>query len=389
MAKNLVSSLKKKKKMRSTSARVLVAGCLLALFCARIMTVQSTYTDEHISFAGNGTTICAFGVCQYQGACYDVMANVWQTQNSANTSPMLNDLGNFVRASDPNAFESRHSRCNGNFISVLKPERPNDYINVPGTTYNVCCWVTHFGHVLINMLIPAFHALQTFGLQDQIPNMTYLLDLRYTYKWGSNDTIIEVFELATASRDRVLTLPDLIQKAREEKKTHVCFERFVVGMRHDTLLVGLDHPGHPAGPDATSGMLEALRDEMSRLYPRPNSGQQTCRVLILDRQKTRVINDVGSLMRLSSSIFRGNVLVSVDIFDYASLIAQYKQITETHVLITVAGTGSHWAIFLPEGAASIVIKASGNVDVNFNLCMVANHVKCFNVNSTSDDDTKN
>jgi len=223
------------------------------------------------------------------------------------------------------------------------------------------------------MLLPAFHALGKFGLSDELPEMKYLLDFRFDK--DTPDAVIRWFDLATASHEQVLTLQDLIQRALAENKTHVCFERFVVGMMYDSLLHYDYHHG-----SVISHNLETIRNEFSRLYPRSNTRQNGCRLLILDRAENRFIVDVGRLLRLSAKTIRGNWSMVVEMFEHIPLSHQYKIIAETDILITVSGTGSHWALFLPEGAVSIVIK-SHNRNVNDGICGHANHVKCFSVNS--------
>ena len=74
--------------------------------------------------------------------------------------------------------------------------------------------------------------------------------------------------------------------------------------------------------------------------------------------------------------------VDVVSFEGRSVAEQYDVIRRASLLVTVSGTGSHWAMFLGEGTGSIVIKSNG-YDVNEHICTILSSVFCLSVNSTA------
>lgn len=351
----------------------------------QVITDTSTQIVEAVDIVTSGT-ICAYGICQYDMACYNVKLAIWEVQHSGNDSQLLN---NMARAGPPKHTD-RHSNCDAKFQATLVNEASETRMTMPGTTYLVCCWVTHFGHVMVNMLVPAFHALGKFGLMSPLSNVSFLLDLRFTFKWGSNSTIVGLFEAIVGS-GRVMTLPKVIDGTLATNNTHACFKKIIVGMLHDNILCSSANCDvNEKGRAASRGMFEPLRNELFRQHPEYYAMLRKpvvnpCRVLILDRDANlgRRIGDFGIMARLVRKTFREDWLTHASFFETLNLRSQFAEIGRTAVLITIGGTGSHWAIFLPSNSVSIEIRAR-NKAVNKNICLVAKHLKCFEVGSIND-----
>uniref|UniRef100_A0A061R0R4 Glycosyltransferase 61 catalytic domain-containing protein n=1 Tax=Tetraselmis sp. GSL018 TaxID=582737 RepID=A0A061R0R4_9CHLO len=190
--------------------------------------------------------------------------------------------------------------------------------------------------------------------------------------------------LATASPSRVLTLPELKKEAREKHKSHICFEKFVVGMLDAHVLTNQHHPA--PGPRAEVGMFVPLRRELHHYYPPVAPHVRRCRALILERLGNRHFGSLSKILRKARGAFTFGWYVTAEMFEYLTIKQQYNIISKTDVLVSAGGSGSHLALFLPETSVSIVVETRG-YDVNENICKFASHMKCFAVKSTTANDS--
>lgn len=128
-------------------------------------------------------------VCAFHNICYNTSDQSWHTSSdpmttttgddNGNPYPLLNDM-NYTKRSDSRKEPASH--CNEHFTPRPNVPYPSDdeMIYEEGTTYFVCCWVNHFGHILIQMMVSAVHALDKIGLGDFLKShkMNFLVDNR-------------------------------------------------------------------------------------------------------------------------------------------------------------------------------------------------------------------
>ena len=362
-----------------------------------------TLEDDYCSSGGS--------VCAYHNICYDTASGSWHTSANPMTDfPLLND-SNFRKKSD-NPREAA-AGCSESFAPESNIQSPSaeEMIYVKGTSYLVCCWVNHFGHILLQMMSSAVHALQKIGLKRRFRanTITFLVDNKAS-SYGSKDTILNVLEFLTKNSNRVSVLQHLEEKAKEDGKDKVCFEKLVVGMLHDDLVHGGPHKTHP--PQASTNMLLPIREHLEEMYPLteksissavkdtqvsqtiPGSSnlkvtQPECTVTILRRNgDTRVMGNFDNVMDVAKEVFyESKWNIRTVSFDGPSLESQYLTVRSSMVLVSVSGTGSHMAMFLNEGGISVEIQYNINDRMkNRHICHVSPNLSCLAVNSTCNDD---
>eukprot|EP00211_Chloroparvula_japonica_P007557 CAMPEP_0119158678 /NCGR_PEP_ID=MMETSP1310-20130426/53382_1 /TAXON_ID=464262 /ORGANISM="Genus nov. species nov., Strain RCC2339" /LENGTH=318 /DNA_ID=CAMNT_0007151303 /DNA_START=234 /DNA_END=1190 /DNA_ORIENTATION=- len=280
----------------------------------------------------------------------------------------------------PATLEKIHGHCIPPFLPPLRTsEVPSSVI--PGVTYFLCSWVNHFGHILMDMIFPSFLALQDLNVLGR--SVRVIVDNRFTFPYGSNCTVMDAVETFLTPGTRPVELSRLLAEYRTWVKP-VCFSRFVVGLKYERIVQSFTMtPWRPI----TVTDIRAFRDHVvsghgARVLPEPD---RSCRILILDRDTTdRRLTNVRELAQaVSASTHLYDIEVRIEKFDGMTMVAQVAEIVAADVFISVSGTGSHMAVFLPDGAASIVITTANKADVNVHLCQVATHLHCYN--STGED----
>lgn len=288
------------------------------------------------------------------------------------------------------------SKCGEFHVSRAAPGINRSGLRVGGSTYYVCCWISHFGHNLINMVVPSFHALSRIGREPYFDSINFLIDTRDdgtprgNCKMGKK--VFQVFGFVSGHPDHVLSLDKLATESLRRGYTHVCFDELIVGMLCDSLLIGRGKDGtyQPQGSHVVPGMVEPLRRQVMRTRGTLDtetgaSSKRKCEATFLTRREGRgrnVLNFDTILDLARQSLSRKSWAVSSVSFDGLSLAEQYGIIRQTSLFVSVSGTGSHWAMFLHEGAVSIVIESRG-YDVNMGLCTVVPSVYCLTVKSAS------
>eukprot|EP00957_Ditylum_brightwellii_P184149 14026530-Ditylum_brightwellii.AAC.1 len=284
----------------------------------------------------------------------------------------------------------------------------------------VCCWVNHFGHLLLQVMVSAIHALDKIGLGEVLKsnNINFLVDNRSKWNWGSRENVLNLFNFLRGqeSSNDVMSLEDLNTEAEQNEKANICFEKLVVGMLLDDLVN--PYKGSIA-PGTEPGMLQLLRDHADQLYPITKESIQSalnktkilsskteddekklsshpppheCTVTFLRRneKKTRTISNFEDVMRVTHEVFHEDKWnIRTVSFDGPSMEAQYLTVRSSMVLISVSGTGSHMGLFLPDGGSSIEITyAKGFPLVNRFICEVFQALSCHSADSNCEEDYK-
>ncbi len=351
-------------------------------------------------------------ICVYRNICYSLDDELWHASGDPKNFPLLND-DNFTAS---HTLSKVKNRCNERFTPVPNGTFPNaeDMIFEEGPTYFVCCWVGHFGHIFVQMMVSAFHALVKMGFEDNIlsGSIKYLIEYRGRDGrdlHGSKETAFQVFKFLTDDGNRVQYLSDLKEKATAEGKSSFCFEQLVVGMR----FTDLAYPRFKGtfAPEAEVGMLDPLRNHLDELYPSTEeavefalSKTQTeaskrkieslgldytppreCTLTFLQRGggRKRAITNFVDVMNATKTVFHEPKWKFQRVaFDDVRLMKQYLTVRNTMLFVSVSGTGSHLAMFLPDDAVSIEVHYNNTLkDVNAAICHVLPKLKCLSSNS--------
>ena len=124
-------------------------------------------------------------VCLYNHICYGIESKQWESWKEVQSKqPLLNNMG-LDNRQEVAEEEDRHqySQCNERFKPIQSKDNEairEDKIDtanvlyIQGATYYVCCWVDHFGHILMNMVLPSFNALAKIGLEAFFKDISFL-----------------------------------------------------------------------------------------------------------------------------------------------------------------------------------------------------------------------
>lgn len=96
--------------------------------------------------------------------------------------------------------------------------------------------------------------------------------------------------------------------------------------------------------------------------------KSVCKITIMSRASDRRLMNEKELNSRLESEFGTRCIVKRLIMEGMSLETQIREISQTSILISVAGSGSHHAIWLPDQGASILILHPANINVNRGIC---------------------
>ena len=344
-------------------------------------------------------------VCLYRNICYDLNTELWVTQNDLGEQPLLNNMGLTNKDSIPegNHLNVFHYSCNEKFNPVKittnftsKPYDDQSVMKVQGTTYKVCSWTNHFGHILANLVVPTFHALDKIRIGD-LSLVKFLVDERNT-RGKRQNLALRVFDFFSKNmnKDKVISFKDLKEEGRSKNHTSICFEKLVVGMYHDVAIHQVMASTSKTAFQREIGMLQPMRNHLSNLYPasenamkealnttlmstptRPNNPPD-CTITLLERKTTlRAFTNLDETLQIIHTIFDPTTWNLQRVaFDDAPLESQYLTMQSTIMFITVSGTGSHMSIFLPDGGVDLEIKYWHTSRVNDLFCGVSPNLHC-------------
>ncbi len=348
-------------------------------------------------------------VCVYHNICYDIGGGLWHASVDPKHYPLLND-DNFTSTSHSRKLV--FSRCNERFTPISNGTftiNEKDMVYFEGITYFVCCWTNHFGHILVQMMTSTIHALVKMGFENvfRSGSVQFLVDNRAPSNHGSERTAWSVFEFITGDAHKVFSLQNLEHRAKARNRNNLCFERLVVGMRFTDL--AYSRFDNNFAPEVEVGMLNPLRNYLNEFYPSTreavelalsqtqtaSSRKETkslglehrppeCTLTFLQRKQmigkplVRAINNLDEVMNVTKMIFHESKWnIQRVSFDGPPLKSQYLTVRNTMLFVSASGTGSHLAMFLPEGAVSIEILYNNTLSiVNADICAVIPGLTC-------------
>lgn len=294
--------------------------------------------------------------CRFRkSVCFDFPDRTWFTasipyQGWTNVSRNVLNMGR-------KPFDS----CDSPFVpqlidpsnsSSLLDQAIEDGLLLAGKTIYVCMWIMHFGHALMDMLYPSFELLKTFGYD----NVTILVDYDPKMVGGANISNVQLLSL----------LGNVIHLEQLKSSQPACFQDFLVGMKQHGIYGNKDHFG------------EGYTEFRDYVFSRNgiSVSQVACKISVVSRENDRrLINEEALLFSLEKQ-FSSDCTIKKLIFEHMALIDQIKEISDTTIMISVAGTGSHHAIWLPDNGTDILLLHPGNINVNLKICQHSKH-KCF------------
>lgn len=278
--------------------------------------------------------------------CYNVVAASWEVS----VLPFPKWKGVSLRArGELSMTDPLYWKCNDPLVPKYSSHPNMDEIYwINGTTIISCIWVNFFGHIFIEMMLPAWMAWRNLAKRFYIPyqNVTYVLDNRC----GAKDAA-SFFSLL--SNQRVLQLADLVNDAKQRKKSHACFERLIIGYR---LQSSLQFPHNVAHLDSND--LSLYRNYIKKMHGLPltvNMSADSCTALLIQRNYSRRILAHSEKQAVAMLRQRTLCKVKVATFDGLSILDQVRLVANATVFVHVSGSGSHHFIWLADGAASLTL----------------------------------
>lgn len=278
--------------------------------------------------------------------CYHIKSKTWETSQlpfSNWTEVSLRSRGALFRD------QYEHSGCNTPFRPKLRPAPPSSTILwIKGTNVFSCIWFYAFGHIFLEMMLPAWMSMRTLAdhlnLFDE--NVGYVLDDHYGVPSASG-----AFTLLT--KQPILTFSGLVDGAMLKGKENLCFEQLLIGYR---LQSSLEFPQNAAHLEV--GDLERFRDSIKKLHNIPLKVDMTankCIALLLQRASSRKI--IPDSEKKLVEMLRNRTLCQVHVvsFDGLPVIEQVRLVSKASIFIHVSGSGSHHFIWLADGGASITL----------------------------------
>lgn len=234
-------------------------------------------------------------------------------------------------------------------------------VRISGTTAYVCEWTDHFGHALVQFLVPLLVAIGR--VNARLDDFKVLID----DKWQA-PAALKVLSVVSKEIVRLSSLPRHIP---------VCFENFLIGFELTSPIVNNFLQWHDS-VDLSSLDLRRARDLVLSLANMPQSSR-TCVVTIVDRSSRRMIN-LGAVV---ASVRATGCNADVIRFDQISVAEQIAIVHRSTALVTVVGTESHFALFLPDNSCAIHVQHSHMWDVNQIVCDRASWLRCMKTKSSS------
>ncbi|CAF1437310.1 unnamed protein product [Adineta steineri] len=323
-----------------------------------------------------------------QSLCYDINSGSWQTS----ALPFSNWSGVSLR-SRGSLFRDAPivSRCNSLFFPQLKPLPSAEYTHwMKGTVVMSCIWVNVFGHIFLEMMLPAWMA--TRSLADHFTafdmNVAYILDNRCNASLAGPS-------FSLLSHQPVLQLQDLIYEHKKHRKSHLCFEKLIVGYRLQSSLEYAHNVAHLKDND-----LSRYRDAVKTLHKIPrqvNMSPGVCIALVLQRRENRKIVPDSEKKIVKMLRERTLCAVKIVIFDNMPILEQVRLVASASIFVHVSGSGSHHFIWLADGAASLTIVhpflglnvighggiGGGGLALNDFLCWKHSRILCVTAGATT------
>jgi len=366
---------------------------------SRIVHMEDTSTSAHHDISLAHAPHCTVNdegqtVCLYRDICYSIKQRIWYVPAPSEGVMGTGTLPYLTNRDPAYRSEPKWMKCDESFQPEVMSQPSTNVRTISGTTYYLCCWYNHFGHILLNMVFPTFHALAKLGLIEDLPTMNYLITDRGP-RWHKMD-VFQTFQFITAgNRQRVLSFENLIRRSVTQKQDAICFERLATGMLFDTLINGESPSNH-----IEVNMLQPLKNYLWETYQDHSpedvsaalretmisgqSGPKDCQIsyLVRNTKLKRTIRNEDTFLKTLQSVFHEDHWNFQTIaFDDASLKSQYLTLQHTQIFLSVSGTGMHMATFLPDGAASVEVALMKNKEeifsVNKGICQVIPTLHCF------------
>lgn len=277
--------------------------------------------------------------------CYNINSTHWETSSL----PFFNWTGVSLRARGSLFRDSLDdSKCNNPFLPKFHSTLPNNTYWVNGTSVLSCVWINVFGHIFLEIMLPAWMAMRNLAdrLHFSDQNITYILDDRRFAPLAS-------MSFSLLSHQPVLQFADLVHEGKKHGKSHICFDRLIVGYRLQSSLEFAHNVAH-----LENGDLARYRDTIKKLHGLPlkvNMSAGACIALLVQRAHNRRIMPESEKEIVKMLRERTLCTVQIATFDGISILDQVRLVANATIFVHVSGSGSHQFIWLPDGAASLAI----------------------------------
>lgn len=315
------------------------------------------------------TSNSTFASCLFQPACLEAESNqaIWTTE----TLPYHNWLGvsKNVQRMGSNDF-GQFDGCDNPFLPKIIKDNHDDtpFVSLSGTYLYLCVWIHHFGHNLMDHLYPAFDLIQAMAKNNT--GVTLLIDPRIKTEVSTPSLTMDILSVLGTVR----SVQEVSQWAESIGMKRVCFERFLVGMKRT---------GVTSHQDIPEGGYSMMRDFVYNRLGIKNS-REGCKFMLVKRSGSRAISNAEVLLQELRSLLPGHC--TIEHTDFSGAFAdQIRHVASLNGIISVASSGSHQMMWLPDGAFSLVIEHPFHADTNRKVCENVQNVLCLRAPSNISD----
>ncbi|CAF1341401.1 unnamed protein product [Adineta steineri] len=199
------------------------------------------------------------------------------------------------------------------------------------------------------MMLPAWLAMRTLAdrLHFSDQNITYIID---DNQCGCP---LAAPSFSLLSHRPVLNFGNLVNQGKKYGKSHICFDRMIVGYRLQTPLEVAHNLAH-----LENGDLARYRDAIKTLHGLPlkvNMSAGACIALLVQRGSDRRL--IPESIKTIVETLRERTLCTVKVatFEGLPIVEQVRLVATATVFVSVSGSGAQQFIWLPDGAVSLII----------------------------------
>ena len=252
----------------------------------------------------------------------------------------------------------------------------------------LCVWLHQFGHSLLDFLYPAFELWKTFQTDDE--DLVIFSDFDEMAVVGDPWVTYQSLELLGKVANFRWVVHQLQQRNNVD---YFCFDRLLVGLKRHGVYDSADVPenGHRHFRNyilQKIGMPESSQSMDGTDTQGADNALTTCRAVYVQRtEKRRLLNEADVVETIQRTLGTSCTVESVDFNRNMTLIDQIRYVSSATWLISLAGSGSHQMLWLPDGAVSLVIlhPFHHDKDVNKVICDHMTTILCLQSESVVPD----
>lgn len=356
-----------------------VLWAVLAVLCAATPKKPSIQMSESLVNKSFGN----FGNYRYmENLCYSTRNNTWLALSEP--YPGWPGVRNTIEGTRNPRFSRNIQGMGKDFRPTVVPHLPfgsPETLVVHDTSLLLFLWVAHFGHILIDQSYPAVSSLRSLDIIPAVhrpgehvrPINVILIPEAAVERHASwHNTTVVIDYLVGHVRSNIASE---IRRRQDQHPKHryVCFKDAVVGVKK----LGSDDHRYPLGYsyDHPMGGYSVFRNYVFARHGVVPRLTKTA-IVVLRTKRRKFLNFDAIVNSIRGKLGPEWKVTTPEMANYP-VAGQFEMMATAALLVTIVSTEAHFAIFLPDGAASIVVSHPFHHDVNEFLCNMTPTLHCF------------